>query len=781
MGAKFKVTRTLVSAAAILLFGVTAGAGAQPAPLTTLRAVSQLTNDQASQHPRVAFEATVIYFFGPGRDLNVQDGDAAIYVEAPENVDLAPGDRVLVQGSAEPSFLPYVVGDSIAVLSHGPLPKPLPATFDDLVSTRVNCRLVSVRGVVRTADLASTTHTPDGRLQLLMDGGYVDLHVNSRDSAALAQLMDSEVEVTGAAGRIFDGKMQQVGVKIKVQSLGDIKVFKRAGASPWSLPVTPLAGIISAFYVRDLTSRLRVHGTITYYQPGSAVVLESGAGSLWVSTQTIAPMQVGDVADATGFPEVHDGQLVLAHAEIQDSGVRSPISPLRATWSQLATWGRNTRAGHEYDLVSIEGRVVTEVREAVRDEYVLVSSDGRLFNAVYRHPPSPSALPPMLAAGQDATIRVTGICLMAVAATPSNGEAPFDILLRSFDDVTVVSQAPWLNVRHLMELAASLLFIVLMVGIRGWYLDYKNHRQVVSLAYLEQRRSRILEDINHSKPLAGILERITELVSMRLDGAACWCQVADGATLGNCPQRLAATALRTVEHPIEARSGPPLGTIFASFAANTVARAEETEALSMGAGLATLAIETSRLHSDLVHRSEFDLLTDVQNRFAMEKALDAMIRTARNSAGIFALIYIDLNEFKQVNDEYGHRAGDLYLQAVTQRMKRQLRPSDTLARLGGDEFAVLVPEVRNRAEVEEIAARLESCFEEPFIGEGYAVHGSASVGLAIYPEDANSADTLLSAADAAMYVSKYTRSGRTRSSESRLHSEMAAGKIQIGR
>jgi len=165
----------------------------------------------------------------------------------------------------------------------------------------------------------------------------------------------------------------------------------------------------------------------------------------------------------------------------------------------------------------------------------------------------------------------------------------------------------------------------------------------------------------------------------------------------------------------------------------------------------------------------------------MEKALDAMIRTARNSAGIFALIYIDLNEFKQVNDEYGHRAGDLYLQEVTQRMKRQLRPSDTLARLGGDEFAVLVPEVRNRAEVEEIAARLESCFEEPFIGEGYAVHGSASVGLAIYPEDANSADTLLSAADAAMYVSKYTRSGRTRSSESRLHSEMAAGKIQIGR
>jgi diguanylate cyclase (GGDEF)-like protein len=70
------------------------------------------------------------------------------------------------------------------------------------------------------------------------------------------------------------------------------------------------------------------------------------------------------------------------------------------------------------------------------------------------------------------------------------------------------------------------------------------------------------------------------------------------------------------------------------------------------------------------------------------------------------LIYIDLNEFKQINDRYGHRTGDVYLQEMAQRMRRQLRPGDTLARLGGDEFAVVVPAVRNRAEAEEIALRL---------------------------------------------------------------------------
>jgi diguanylate cyclase (GGDEF)-like protein len=109
--------------------------------------------------------------------------------------------------------------------------------------------------------------------------------------------------------------------------------------------------------------------------------------------------------------------------------------------------------------------------------------------------------------------------------------------------------------------------------------------------------------------------------------------------------------------------------------------------------------------------------------------------------------------------------GDFYLQEVAQRMKRQLRPGDTLARLGGDEFAVLVPIVHSRDEVEEIAARLELCFHEPFVKDECVIHGSASVGIALYPEDAETVETLLSAADASMYVAKYTRLGRNREGE----------------
>src|SRR5664279_5105253 len=99
-------------------------------------------------------------------------------------------------------------------------------------------------------------------------------------------------------------------------------------------------------------------------------------------------------------------------------------------------------------------------------------------------------------------------------------------------------------------------------------------------------------------------------------------------------------------------------------------------------------------------------------------------------------LYIDLDDFKQVNDLLGHQVGDLYLQQVAERMKRQLRPGDLLARLGGDEFGSLIPVVRSRCDVEEIALRLEHCFGEPFIVQDYVLHGSASIGIALYPADA---------------------------------------------
>jgi diguanylate cyclase (GGDEF)-like protein len=760
--------KRLIPVFAIVLGWASAAWATAPATLTTLRAIHAVTNAEAIQAIPVDFEATVTYFRWYTRELFVQDGDAAIYIYLTKDIKLALGDRIRIRGITQPSFHPLVESNDITVLYHGDLPKPIPATYDELIHNLYDAQLVTVHGVVHSADLIYRKNVRSTYMHLLADGNMIDVSVENDDPALLKDLLDAEVEVTGVSASMFDNKMQETGTKVQVNTMADVKVLKRAGSSPWTIPVTPMDEIFKGRQVRDLTARMRVHGTITYYQPGAAVVLQDGAKSLWIETQTNHPLQIGDLADATGFPDAHSGFLNLAHGEFLDSGKYAPIAPQPTTWESLSS-SDNIKLGHIYDLVSIEGQVVTEAREAARDDYVL-NSNGRLFTAIYYHSDQTSLipLPPMKQIPLGATVRISGIC-GGLSANPFNGPVPFDILLRSFDDITVVARPSWLNIRNLAGIVGLLLVVVAITGTRGWTLERKVRQKTAALsarieaeaaferqmAQLEQRRSLILEDINGSRPLAEILEEITEMVSFRLDGVRCWCEVTDGARLGNHPP--APESLRVVSEQIPARAGSPLGVLFAGFEPGTHPAAAETEALSVGARLATLAIETRRLYSDLLHRSDFDLLTDVHNRFSLDKQLEALIEEARQKAGIFGLIYIDLDEFKQVNDLYGHQVGDLYLQEASLRMKRQLRSRDMLARLGGDEFAVLVPVVRNRAAAEEIAQRLERSFDEPFAIEGFVLHGSASVGVALYPQDAVTKDSLLSFADAAMYVAKNTK------------------------
>jgi len=242
---------------------------------------------------------------------------------------------------------------------------------------------------------------------------------------------------------------------------------------------------------------------------------------------------------------------------------------------------------------------------------------------------------------------------------------------------TNVGAPSWINAYSQFPIVIVLTALVLIVGLWGWVLRRRvdHQKRTISAhsesearierhnALLETKRSKILEDINSSRPLPELIDAITEMVAFRLGFPFCWCEMPDGVRLGNSPAK--AKGLRTIRLDIPARAGGSLGTLFAAVEAGEPHLGEEASALEAGVRLATLAIETRRLYKDLVYRSEFDLLTDIHNRFSLDRYLEQLIEKSKVEGSIFGLVYVDLDEFKQVNDFYGHHIGDLYLQEVS--------------------------------------------------------------------------------------------------------------------
>jgi len=163
---------------------------------------------------------------------------------------------------------------------------------------------------------------------------------------------------------------------------------------------------------------------------------------------------------------------------------------------------------------------------------------------------------------------------------------------------------------------------------------------------------------------------------------------------------------------------------------------------------------TRRKQEELYYLAHYDALTHIPNRMLFTDRLGQACREALRSGREVALLFVDVDRFKQVNDSMGHAFGDELLRAIAQRMQACARESDTVARLGGDEFAILMDGVRGREDSEVLALRLVEAMREPVRIVDREVRVSLSIGIALYPRDDCDAETLMSKADAAMYEVK---------------------------
>lgn len=216
----------------------------------------------------------------------------------------------------------------------------------------------------------------------------------------------------------------------------------------------------------------------------------------------------------------------------------------------------------------------------------------------------------------------------------------------------------------------------------------------------------------------------------RLQIAACWAQ------------------------PIVAAYDEVVG-VFACYPQHTGSPNEsERQLLQRMAHLASIALERHRRMERIRFLALHDPLTGLPNRSLLNEHLGRNLRRAHREGQQFALMFIDLDGFKLINDRHGHDAGDDLLSVLAGRMTDQLRGTDTCARIGGDEFVVMLETVQSPESATQVADKILQCLSTPVQRGPLSLQVSASIGIALYPHDGTSADALLTLADDAMYQAK---------------------------
>ena len=215
--------------------------------------------------------------------------------------------------------------------------------------------------------------------------------------------------------------------------------------------------------------------------------------------------------------------------------------------------------------------------------------------------------------------------------------------------------------------------------------------------------------------------------------------------------------------------------------------------LDAKAKLASIALEHRQLTNRLAYQAQHDPLTGLPNRTLLDDRLHQALTLARRQSKMVAVLYVDLDRFKYINDTLGHHVGDLLLQEAAKRLEGAVRDSDTLARPGGDEFVAVLFGIESVRDAEMAGERIMEVMRDPFQIKGHELFASASVGLSLFPEDGEDATTLQKHADVAMYEAKsrggnrFQRFAREMDSasserleiENQLHRALDRGELQL--
>ncbi|HYD81560.1 MAG TPA: diguanylate cyclase [Paucimonas sp.] len=206
-----------------------------------------------------------------------------------------------------------------------------------------------------------------------------------------------------------------------------------------------------------------------------------------------------------------------------------------------------------------------------------------------------------------------------------------------------------------------------------------------------------------------------------------------------------------------AKRGKTIGALILKSPPGMMYCGKDKELLSFVSAQIATAMERAQLHAELLHAARYDELTGLPNRRLFHDRTKSALARCRRKQSRLAVLYVDIDDFKLVNDTLGHAGGDLLLQEFARRLEQGIREADTVARLGGDEFVVLLEDIQRYEDAVAVADKIRNAINRSMVIEGRTVDVRASIGIALYPDGGTDEDALLNRADHAMYLDKRAR------------------------
>ena len=737
------------------------GATPEPRSLSTVEAVHDLPSEIAAKHLPVHLLAVVTYYEPAAPDLFISDpnGAGGVYVETTHPYSLQRGDLIELTGATSDSFRTEIAADpSIRVLGHVPRKQPTELTgnaYRQIMSAKLDSRESTVRGIVRTADVVNRRKATFLELELMVPGGLMQAYVKNFSPLNPKDLIDAEVLISGTIAVKQNSKLQVMRGIIYATDATDLRITKARRSGLASLPLIPIDDVMQTHTTDDHTPRVRVRGAVTSYHPGASVVINQNGRSLFAETRETTPLTLGSVIDVAGFAQEGGYSPALSQAEILPTGEHREVYPTAVNYTQAIS------GEFSDELVTLQGRLLAQV-QADSGDILSLLVDQHVVTVELQRPDVEEPLP-RLPLGT--LVTATGICrIIPTAAWDDQGTRPrlFRIDMRSSADLTVLRWPSWWTVSHLLMVLVGLFPVSLLVALWAIALRRRVSQQnkcIARTVLFEKERSRLLEAISSEAPLEGLLRDVREFVGAFAPGLRCCCSLYSTSseadieyhafTIGELPASV------LLQKTLVSGSGAVIG-LFSVGSEDQSIRltGEQGEVASSGAALAALAVNQRRLYHELNYTSSHDALTGLPNRRTADIHLDTALEAAAKSDHRAGVAYIDVDRFKQVNDQHGHKVGDQYLQQIAARLSCDIRGTDCLARIGGDEFLLVASTLSTVEELETLRHRLRACFDDVFVIDGIRISGSASVGIAAYPDHGAVAEDLKRHADIDMYSAK---------------------------